>query len=259
MAIRFTPEYNEYINKIVLNYNKRVTRANKLGKINKASLPEKVSVKTLKKSYTNRRDLDRELENLAMFKRKDARRTVDGSVSQYDLDVINKNRKATIKYFEKQAEYAKMRAKNNYPLQKERLNTIQDNLEILYKGTKNATEDDLRAMGRYVDKYRKSFERQATGYRGFLGEMDEIMKHLDFPKSKRDELFEKLSQLNEAEFYDLYERSDLIQKLYETADSPKYTGGKLVMHSTDREARKNVEALMSQIDKLIKETKARFA
>ena len=257
MAIRFTPEYNKYINKIVQNYNKRVSRANTLGKINKSALPEKVSVKTLKKSYTNRADLDRELKNLAMFKRKDARAD-KGSVAKYDVELIKQNRKATIKYFEKQASYAREKLKNNFPLQRERLNEIEANLDILYKGVKGASPAELKAMERYVDKYRKSFERQATGYRGFLSEVDGIMEKLSIPKDERDNFFEKFSQLSEAEFYDLYERNDLINKIYQIADSPKYTGGKLVMHTGANEARNYINTLMEEADVLIAETKARF-
>lgn len=259
MAIRFTPEYNEHINKVVQNYNKRITRANTIGKIKKASLPDKVSVKTLKKAYTSRKDLDRELKNLAMFRRKDARKVAGEKINNYDVELINQNRKAAIKYFEKQADYMRMKIGKNMPLSSGELKAVELNIDLLRKGTKDAPEEDIRAMKAYIEKYRQSFERQSTGYRGFLSEVDAIMMRLGISKSERDQFFDKFSELDAGQFMDLYERNDLINKIYQLADSPKYTGGKLVLHNSEEEARQLVETLMEEADILVAETKARFA
>lgn len=259
MAIRFTPEYNEYINKVVQNYNKRVTRANTIGKIKKASLPDKVSVKKLKKTYATRKDLDRELKNLAMFRRKDARKVAGDSVNNYDVELINQNRKAAIKYFEKQAGYMRMKIGKNMPLSAGDLRAVELNIDLLRKGTKGASNADIMAMKAYVEKYRQSFERQATGYRGFLSEVDAVMTRVGVSKADRDSFFNKFTELDSEQFMDLYQRNDLINKIYQLADSPKYTGGKLVLHNTEEEARNLVETLMEEADILVAETKARFA
>lgn len=256
MAIRFTPEYNARINKIVQDYNRRVRRANVEGKIRKDQLPEKVSVKTLKKSYTNRADLERELKNLESFRRKSVRAEVEG-VSTYETELINQNRRAAIKYWEKEAAYAKSKASQNYPLQKKRYNEIQRSLDILKKGTADASSRELLSMSKSVEDYRKSFERQATGYRGFLSELDMVMEKLDYPKSQRNEVFEKLSQLNQSEFYELYRTTDLIGTIYQLADSPKYTGGELVIHSSERSAKENINRFLEQLDGLIAEVKSK--
>lgn len=252
MAIRFTPEYNARINKIVQDYNRRVRRANVEGKIRKDQLPEKVSVKTLKKSYTNRADLERELKNLESFRRKSVRAESEG-INTYESDIIAQNRRAAIKYWEKQAAYAKAKADKNYPLQKDRYNEISRNLDILKRGTKSATPSEMQAMSAYVDKYRKSFERQATGYRGFLSEVDAVMERLQYSKAQRDEVFEKMSQLNPQQLYYLYETSDVISKIYELADSPKLSGGKLIIHDDEKSARKHINTLLAEIDTMVKE------
>lgn len=255
MAIRFTPEYNKRINRIVSNYNQKVNRANKRGKINRSELPETVSARLLKKSYSNRSDLERELKNLESFSRKSVRRQ-DGVLSEYDVKIINQNRLAAIKHYEHEADIIREKANSNYPLQKERLNAIEANLKILKKGVSNANTEELVSMERYIDKYRKSFERRSTGYRGFLSEVEELMKMQKIDKAQRDAFFDKLSQLNEQEFFELYEKNDLISKIYQLADSPKVTGGKLIIHAKDeKEPEKLIQTLLTDIDKLIAEIK----
>ena len=257
MAIRFTPEYNARINKIVKNYNARVRKANKQGKLRKSNLPETVSARVLKKSYTSRTDLDRELKTLEMFSRKMARQPVGEHLTEYDIATIKANRKATIEHFEKIADIVRGKVKKNLPLQQGRLDTIEANIKNLQQDIDSASEADLRGMLSYVNKYRKSFERQATGYRGFLSEVDMIMDRVGVPAEQKDEFFKKMSQLNSEEFYELYEKSDLISKVYELADSPKYTGGKLVLYDTEQNARDLIDTLLQEADMLIAEVKSK--
>jgi hypothetical protein len=256
MAIRFTPEYNARINKIVRDYNKRVRRANKEGKLRKSNLPETVSARVLKKSYSSRTDLDRELKTLEMFNRKMARQPVGEHLTEYDIATIKVNREATIEHFEKIADIVRGKVKKNLPLQQGRLDTIELNIKNLKQDVDTASESDKRAMLAYVNKYRKSFERQANGYRGFLSEVDMVMDRVGVPKEQKDAFFKKMSQLNSEEFYELYEKSDLVSKVYELADSPKYTGGKLVLYDTEQNAKDLIDTLLQEADMLIAEVKS---
>ena len=257
MAIRFTPEYNERINKIVRNYNARVRKANKEGRLRKSNLPETVSARTLKKSYTSRTDLDRELRTLEMFNRKMARHPVGEHLTEYDIATIKANKQATIEHFEKLADVVRSKVGKNLPLQQGRLDTIEVNIKNLMQDVDTASESDKRAMLAYVNKYRKNFERQANGYRGFLSEVDMIMDRVGVSKEQKDVFFKKLSKLNSEEFYELYEKSDLVSKVYELADSPKYTGGKLVLYDTEQNARELIDTLLQEADMLIAEVKSK--
>ena len=257
MAIRFTPEYNERINKIVRNYNARVRKANKEGRLRKSNLPETVSARTLKKSYTSRTDLDRELRTLEMFNRKMARHPVGEHLTEYDIATIKANKQATIEHFEKLADVVRSKVGKNLPLQQGRLDTIELNIKNLMQDVDTASESDKRAMLAYVNKYRKNFERQANGYRGFLSEVDMIMDRVGVSKEQKDVFFKKLSKLNSEEFYELYEKSDLVSKVYELADSPKYTGGKLVLYDTEQNARELIDTLLQEADMLIAEVKSK--
>lgn len=256
MAIRFTPEYNKYIRKTVNEYNRKVQRANIEGKIKKVNLPELASVKTLKKSYLHREDLDKELANLKAFSRKSIRKEKVGGVNEYQLNLIKNNREKTIEFFEHKADVIRKKATSGYPLQKDRLVAIEENLDILKKGVDGASEDDLKAMYAYVNKYRGSFERQATGYRGFLSQVDLVMDDIKIPQDKQDEFFNKLSKLNEEEFMDLYEKNDIIDDIFNLADSPKLTGGVFMLKDEER-AENLINELLGNIDTLIKEVKSK--
>ena len=51
--------------------------------------------------------------------------------------------------------------------------------------------------------------------------------------------------------------NDLINRIYQLADSPKYTGGKLIIRSSEDVANRLISTLMEQIDLLISEVKNR--
>lgn len=252
MPIELSPELNRRLNKVAKNYNERIRRANKFGKIAKSKLPTKVKVRDLKKSYSNLDDLINEMQNLELFNRKDFTTPVTDHLSVYDINLIKQNREQAIEFFEKQVELLRPKAETFYPMKKARMKTIQQNIDIL-KSAK--TPEELRAASRYIDKYRKSFERQATGYRGFLSEVEAIMKRVGISKEQRDTFFKKMSQLNEIEFMELYEKEDIINKIYTLADSPKYTGGKLILHDSEENALNLINSLISNIDNMISDLK----
>lgn len=248
MPIELSPELNRRLNKVVKNYNERVRRANKFGKIAKSKLPAKVKVRDLKKSYSNLDDLINEMQNLELFNRKDLTTSVTEHLSVYDINLLRQNRERAVEFFEKQVELLRPKAETFYPLKKARMETIQQNIEIL-KSAK--TPEELRAASRYIDKYRKSFERQASGYRGFLSQTEAIMKLVGISKERRDTFFKKLSQLNEIEFMELYEKEDILNKIYTLADSPKYTGGELILYDSEENTFDLINSLINNIDNMI--------
>ena len=262
MSIKYTPDYIKKIKRIVDPYNKRVRTAHSKGKIPKSRLPEPVSMATLMKSYNKRSDLDRELRNLQRFSRK-ATKVVDenemnGPVTKYDIDLIKANRKAASKYFKEQIELIKSTMKGYSPIQQQRIDLIQEHVDLLDgMDLGKATLSELKSMERYVDKYRKHFERQATGYRGFLGEVEVIMDRVGVPASKKEEFFDKLSKLNSEEFYQLYEKYDIIDAIYRLADSPKTAGGEMIIYDDGERAADLIDELLEDIDVMIESVKAK--
>lgn len=264
MAIRYTPEFNKRISRIVRRYNTALKKAHDIDKIRKDRLPDPVSVKSLKSSYTKRRDLERELRTLEKFSRQSVKNEQRGGISNYEYESIKKNRQVTIKYFENTVRVLRSKALNNYPSELNRVKTIERNLDILRKGASRATDDELKTMKAYVDKYRKSFTLQASGYRGFMSEIEMIIDYLNLSASEDEKItdeqkeafFKKFSALTPEEFYEIYEEKDLVERVYMLADSPKYTGGELKLYGSSEYARDLINTLMEEADLLIAEVKS---
>ena len=256
MAIRFTPKYNEYANEIVRNYNRRVRSANKEAKIPKKYLPDTVSLRSLKKNFTTRKDLNRELENLKMFSRESVRQlyTVgDKTFTQYELDLVKKQKDPTIQYYQELYNLYEPKIEKGYYAEKARVALIQDTLEILRKDEENLTGEDVDIIKSAIDEYRRSYARRGGAYRGFLSEVEWVMTQVGVEKADRDRFFKKLESVDQDQFFRIYNQSDIIERVYELADSPTYGGMKL--NASKEDARELIDTLLEEIDMIIEETK----
>lgn len=256
MSIRLSAEDNERINKIVKNYNQRIKRANKINKVSKILLPEPASARIIKKSFDSRKDLERELMNMELFTSKAATTKIADWLTAYDYSMLKRNKQAATQYWEKRAESIRKNLKSPFPAENARLKTVEQNLEILKKPISEMSINELTSASRYVDKFRKSFERQATGYRGFLSEVEFVMKNVGISKSKRDVFFDKLTQLTPDEFYYMYDKYELIERIYDLADSPKY--GDVKINTDEETARRFIDTMLEDIDVMIAETKYEY-
>lgn len=254
MGIRFNPELNRRLIKSVTNYNRRVTRANKLGGIRKDELPEKVRIRDLKRNYTNRKELINELENLESFRRKDVRKDALEAVSKYDLALIKNNRNETLKFLKNREKILQKRVKNGYPFEKTDLETVRHNIDVMNLNPETASQDELEAMERQVNNYRVFKRKQGAGYRGFMSEVDFVMRNVGIGAKERKEFFDKFSKLTPEELYYIYETNGLIDAIYGLADSPSVGNTKL--NTTQVQAEQLIDELIKQADSLIKEAKA---
>lgn len=252
MAIRFTPEYNRNLYKIVKNYNQKVKRANEEGKIPRALLPQEVSIRQLKRNYTSREELDRELENLKLFKRKSIRHSAGEPITGYEMQVLRTTQQKAKEFYEHQYKVFKPVARPYDPEDISKLEMFKTNIELLNKDIDKVAEDDLKAMERAVHNYRHSFNKQGAGYRAFLEEIEWVMNTVGVPKAEKEAFFKKIKKLTPQQFYDIYVSQDLVQRAYELADSPAY--GKMKLNTTEENAREDIiQPLLDSIDIFIQE------
>ena len=243
MAINYDDALNARMSRIVRNYNRRVV----------GTKTPKVSVARLRKDYHNRAQLNRELRNLEAFTKKSAFKDATAKVSEYDKQLIRTNRDATIKYLEEKLDFMTRHRKSGYPIEKADFDNVKLNIDLLKKDIASASQVELEAMVGGVNEYRKSFAEQGAGYRGFLTEIQFVMGNVGIPQDQQDEFFEKLKQLNPHEFFEMYQNSDLIGRVYDLADSP--TVGGIKLNTTVEDAKEKIQTLMEEIDGLIAEVK----
>lgn len=251
--IHYTDSYNDRIRRVVDNYNRKITRAHKAG-YRKRDLPRPVTVKQLKRGYNNRRDLDRELKNLEMFSTEKLAKDPLQKVNKYDLELIEANREGVRKQQLNYARILRSKVAKGMPLGEAEISGYKRRADLFNKDINQLTNAELYEMKQLVENYRDSFSKQSAGYRGFLTEIEFVLNNTGVSPSQRDELLEKLTKLSPEEFFYIYHESDLVERIYDLADSPTY--GEMKLNTDVQKARDLVEMLFTQIDGLIKDAKA---
>ena len=87
--MKYTPEMNIELHRAVQNFNKKIKRLETKG-VSPSLLPSKASVRSLKLGYTNKRDLNRRLNELKSFTAKGEVRSNTKNV--YGTDALFKYR-----------------------------------------------------------------------------------------------------------------------------------------------------------------------
>lgn len=85
--IRWKQSDSEELNRAVRNFNAKIDRLAKKNPKEKEALPERASVRELKKIIVSRNDLNRELRALRAFSKKGAEELVDVPGSDYNLKI----------------------------------------------------------------------------------------------------------------------------------------------------------------------------
>lgn len=262
MAIRFDPDYNAEIKRIVYNFNRKRNRGIKRG-IPKKFLPDKVFVSDLKTSFTNKSDLDRELENLQKFNElgSSAFAVVEtlggGRTSRFQFDYIKNNINATRKFYDQQIEEVReiiSLDKHNHELDSY-LMTLQNHRQTLDLDLNYLTQSQIGSINAYIKKAQNYNRSQISGYRGFLSTVENVMRILDYDDETIDSFFEKMGQLSPAQFLKMYRHSDLIAKIYDLIPSPPIKSGRLLT-SDDEDARYYIDTLLNQFDVIKEESLA---
>lgn len=220
--MKFTPKENRRIYNAVKNYNRRVQSAYNSGNIYKRDLPELARVYNIKHNYSTKKEALQEVKNLEAFTRLSGVQSKAGFVSDYERYLIDANKESARKFFRHQYNHLKKIAQPYRLDQQNRLELYKYHYEQLGRNTDSMTEAELKRLAGAIDDYRLFHNKQGAGYRGFLEEIDVVMRNRRIPESKRNEYFNKLNQLTPQEFYDLYTESDVVERLYDLLDSPDY-------------------------------------
>ena len=249
MSINFTDSLNQRIQRVVEQYNSR--RRSALKSHRQTDVPPRVTVKQLKTNYLELDDLLRELDTLEAFSATKLSYDPLEKVSEYDKEVIALNKKATIQFMEQKKAILERRIAKGKLNYRTTLENLQLNLDIMRKPEITATSSELYAQLAQVRKYRENFGRRAGGYRGFLSEVEFVMKNVGIPKSERDAFFNKFSKLNPNQFELVYEEYGIVERVYDLAGSPPYGEAEIEMNADADYAKILIEEMMSQADEMV--------
>lgn len=226
MAIRFDKKLNREINRVVSNFNSKIKRLEKSER--DLLLPEKVSIRELKKSVTSRSELRRQLASLSRYSRRGAEetiRTLGGvELSRYELDETIRETRRIKASLTRQIN----RISNITPTVfgvRQSATYSQMGLEQLsnLKARRQTLETDIKKLNKidYKDfKKQLQLNKQKEKYRSEIFMSNYIDKMLfnlgyfiGYDKDKIKEIKDKLMQLDEKQFLKLFETDEGIRAI----------------------------------------------
>ena len=220
MAINFGAEYNKEIRRIVYNFNRKRKRAIKRGF---SYLPPKQYVSELKGRYKTKAALDRELKSIEAFNLMgqtafEVMETLGGGrVSRYQMDYMKSHLRSTKAFFDRRIKEAKelYEEDRNIIARREYLFNLEERRKYLDLDIDYLDESGIRTFQKYIEQAEDYELKKVRDYRNYLNIVDQVMEMVGFDKSKRDVFFAKLEKLTPAEFIKLYQRSVIIQRIYD--------------------------------------------
>lgn len=257
MAIRYNKAYNNEIRKTIKHFN---TVRNTLSKRGIKLTPSPLKVSELKARYQTRRDLNKELALLNKVSSSSDKllREVEnqsGATSvKWELDYLKLNAKKAIEYFEHEADIERKRLPE-FPSERMRLDAIEQKIHYLKMDVDYMNQEQFRSYRSAIREYMATPAKQKGGYRGFLNEIEGVMRLVGYDESTINTFFNKFKSLTPRQFQDLYETSDLISRIYELADSPIYSGS-IKMNTSTTDAKEMIDTLLEETDELVAKAKS---
>lgn len=224
MAIRYDSKLNSEINKIVRNFNQKVTR---LEKNQQELLPTKISVRELKKSYNNRNDLKRKLRELKRFSTRGIEQVIETKqglkISKYDIINLKKEnarvkRSLTMEIKRLETTSPKVLGKKQKTTfaqmgDQHYLNLVARR-KALEKEIINLTKSELERLKKLIDKTLKNKDYMNSTFKeNYLKMLTDLGYYFDYDNEKLQKLEDKLMDLSPDKFLKLFQEDKSIRAI----------------------------------------------
>ncbi len=235
MAIRYDKQLKNEIYKAVRSFNAKVSRLEQKG-VSAALLPERVSTKTIKQNYTNRRQLRSYLKSLQEFTSKGqtfkSKGGVTGTTQLFQYNVKRANR-ATAALSRERKKLADIPTR--YPMMKsENISLLESKMSYLKRDIYNLDIKQINIYKRNIEStfnrnkqnaiFHKNFKTMmlSVGYRagidtGFLEKLGNKFDRL--PPNKLLELYRTNPAFGVIDFYKAEEAPDTMKDYFDSIDN----------------------------------------
>ena len=257
MAIRYDKAYNAKIAKTVKRFNQKRLRAIKQGY---KEVPDPVKVSDLKARYSSRRELNKELTLLNKFSSGGANvlQTIENSggavAIKWEFDHLKANAKQAKDFYARQYKIIASKL-GRFPSESIRLDAIRNKMAALDIDLAYMNQKQFRDYRNVVRDYLSQASKRRGGYRGFMSQTLQIMRTVGIAEKDINRVMSKINTLNPDQFTQMYEQSDLISRIFELADSPIYTSGRLKLYTTQDDAKDLLNTLVEEVDDIVKKAK----
>ena len=228
MSIRYDKKLTKDIQRVVRNFNQKVDRLEKINsKLGIYDLPDKVSIKALKKSVSSRKELYRELNNLSLFSKKGMERSIEtasGSMSRYDYELLKKEQRRLKSYYTRQIHSyqnlspriaGKKQVGTLQTLGDEYLQQLKSRREYLNKEITKLDKDHLEYFIKSIETAGKIEEKAARYYNTYINDMYMKLGYsIDYDKEKLEYIQKRLKELTPQQF----DRARRIEAALQTVD-----------------------------------------
>lgn len=256
MAIKFDPAYNAEIRRVVKNFNQKRNRAIKRGY---RYLPPTLTVSELKSRYTTRRQLNRDLNLIKKFNTKgdDALRVVETSggakAIKWEYEYLKKNLQYAKEFYDREIRDA---ARLDTPMmvsKSEYINNLKSKRDYLNLELSELSQSQFRTFRNTINEYLYANERNLSGYRNWMNEVELIMRNLGYDNKTINKFFEGFNELTPRQFLNMYRQSALVSRIYELYIPTKDHSFKL--STTEEDAKDLINTFMIEKDEMIKKAK----
>lgn len=207
--IRYDSEYNKNIARVVSNFNRKISRLQKLGN---EVLPSKVYVSDIKSKFDNRRDLNQYLRDLQRFSKRGAENIVTiGSkqFTKYDIDLFRRRLRSERTRLRKDLADEE-NYKSKYPMQHDVYTA-----NIRAKKQKLAAKwSDLIVTG-IQEKLINEPYRRSEIYDNYLEILFQDAYQMGYPEDRIEYIKSKLLQLSPRKFIRALEGEPNIQYIFD--------------------------------------------
>lgn len=254
MTIRYDPGYNAEIRRVVQNFNRKRARAYAKGF---RDLPDIIKVSDLKARYETRSELNKELRMLKRFSsRKDVLRQIENQggakAISWEFNYLKQNVKRAREFYLKQYQTIAKKV-GRFPGERMQLDTISAKLNLLEMDLNYMNQEQFRSYKATINEYLTSGSRKRAGYRGFLSEVLNVMRMVGINEDTINRVMNKVNELTADQFFEMYNDSDLVSRIYDLADSPIYGELKL---NTDRDTAEDlINTFVEEVDDLVETAK----
>lgn len=214
MAIRYDKNFNKEIQKVVKNFNAKITR---LEATEQEILPDKTSVKELKTIYKDRRQLKRKLKQLRKFSEKGMEKVLitpgGAEMTQWEYETGRADYTMVKRRLGKKVKLEGV-IKSPYLKREETQNAI-DKLDEMKKSFKDLSQSELEAIKTMLDKEIKNRYYEDIFKRNFLTKFEATLRDGGYSS----EIIEQFKTMTGEELLLMYKKEQAIQDIMEFSDT----------------------------------------
>lgn len=256
MAIRFDKSYNAEIARVVKNFNQKRNRAIQRGY---RYLPPKLTVSELKSRYTSRAQLNRDLNAYRRFNKEGdkALKVVETSggakAIKWEYDYLKNNLRYAKEFYDREIADASKLDTPMMVAKAEYINNLKSKRDYLNLEITELSQSQFRTFRNTINEYLYANERNMSGYRNWMNEVELIMRNLGYDNSTINKFFEGFNELTPRQFLNMYRQSALVSRIYELYIPTKDHSFRL--STTEEDAKDLINTFMMEKDEMIKKAK----